>query len=322
MSTPILPVIITSPAIVTWNGYSYYFKAGVKSEYKRDTFKVTTDADGTIDERMKSQWTEISGQPAGMLSSAGLSAMYPYAVSAIGKSIFGTSDLPLVIVTKFGGTSNAGTTITYPRGAVSKLPQLRLKPTDTLFGDLTFTALGDPTVQPNGANAWNTIVSAAFADTSFDETQILTDIYTAAYGSSPYNSIGSMAGFELDLGMETADVLADDYGKVDIILKGLTATAKFAPSNLTEAQVATLLNAQGTGYIYPGQSISKAGTDLVIAGTGNLTHTLTATIKNAGPKQASFMYAVDKHRFDAVEFTSKRTWTSGAANPLWTLAVA
>jgi hypothetical protein len=322
MSNPILPVIIVGPAIVTWNGYSYYFKAGLKSEFKRETFKITTDFDGDIDERMKSQMTEISGQPVGMLSTAGMAAMFPYGVSAVGKSIFGTADLPLVIVTRFGGTSNLGQTITYPRGAMSKFPQLRLKPTDTLFGDLTFTCLSDPTVQPNTAAAWNTVASATFADVSFDETQIITDSYSAAYGSTPYNAMGSMAGFEIDISMETSQIPADDYGIVDIILKGLTATAKFAPSNLTETQVYTLLGLQGTGYIFPGQSLSKAGTPLVITGSGNGAHTLTATINSAGPKQAGFMYSTDKHRHEAVEFTSKRTWTSGVGNALWTLAVA
>src|SRR5581483_6014013 len=129
--TPILPSIIAGPAIVTWNGFSYYSKAGIKAEFKRETFKITTDADGDIDERMKSQLTEVSFQPVGMAGAAStaMAPYFPYAVNAIGKSIFGASNLPLVIVTKFGGTGNAGQAITYPRGAVTKLPPLRLKAT-------------------------------------------------------------------------------------------------------------------------------------------------------------------------------------------------
>jgi hypothetical protein len=321
MSNPILPTIIVSPAIVTWNGYSYYFKKGIKADFKRETFKVDSDLAGQFDERMKSQMTVVTGQPVGALSTASLNACFPYAVTQIGASIFGSTDLPLVIVTRFGGTNNAGQTITYPRAAVTKLPQLRLKPTDTLFGEMEFTCLGDPTVQPNSANAWETIASATFADTTFDETQIITDIYTASYGASPFNAIGSMAGFEVDITMAVNQITADDFGIVDMTLKELTAAAKFAPSNLTQAQVAALLAYQGSGYVQPGQSLSLANTDLVITGSGNGAHYLTATIKKAGPKQATFMYDAAKHRFDAVEFTSKRTWTSGAANALWTLTV-
>ena len=322
MGNPVLPTIIVGPAIVTWNGYGYYFQGPLKADFKRETFNIETQFDGKIDERMKTQITEVSGIPAGQMSSAGMTAMFPYAVGAVGKSIFGAADLPLVIVTKFGGASNTGQTITYPRAALSKLPQLRLHPLRTLFGDITFSCLGDPTVQPNTATAWQTIADAAFGDTSFDETQLITDIYTAAYGAAPYNAMGSMAGFEVDIAMATENILADDFGIVDMILKELTATAKFAPSNLTQAQVSTLMNAQGTNYIFPGQSLAKANTDLVIAGSGNGAHTLTVTIKNAGPKDAGFMYSTKDHRHGAVGFTSKRTWTAGAANALFTLSVA
>lgn len=320
MPTPILPNIITGPAIITWNGKSYYSKAGITAAFKRDIFNVETDFDGQIDERVKAQRTEITFQPDGQVSN--LNKYFPYSVAQIGSSIFGATPLPLVIQTKFGGAGNTGQTITYPRAAITSLPQLRLKPGDTLFGDITFTCLGNPTVQPTTSGAWQSIADAAFADTTFDETTIISDIYTAAYGSSPYNAIGSMAGFEIDIAMATETISSDDFGVVDMILKSLTATAKFAPSNLTEAQVYALLNNQGSGYVFPGQSLSKNNTDLVITGSGNGAKTLTVTIKNAGPKQATFMYAANKHRFEAIEFTSKRTWTSGAANPLWTFTLA
>lgn len=319
MSNPILPNIIIGPAIVTWNGKSYYSKAGITAEFKRDTFTIETDFDGTIDERMKTQMTEVSFQPDGQISN--LSKYFPYAATDIGKSIFGATVLPLVIQTKFGGAGNTGQTITYPRAALSKLPQLRLRPTDTLFGDMTFTCLGVPSVQPNTANVWQAIADAAFADATFDETAIITDTYSAAYGGSPYNTMGSMAGFEVNITAGTETITADDFGIVDMVLKSLTATAKFAPSNLTEAQVYALLANQGSGYVFPGQSLAKSNTDLVISGSGNATHTLTVTIKNAGPKQGGFLYSTSKHRFEAVEFTSKRVWTSGAAGALWTMAL-
>jgi len=318
MSNP-LPTLIVGPAIVTWNGHTYYTKAGIKAEFKRETFTVETDDQGRIDERMKTQSMEIRFQPAGAL--ADLTGYFPYGVAEVGKSIFTTAALPLVIVTKFGGAGNAGRTITYPRAGCSKFPQLRLKPTDTLLGEMTFTCLGNPTVQPNAANTWELVADATFADT-FDETKLVTDIYHAAYGASPFNAMGSMAGFEVDLAMELGTITADDFGIVDMVIKSLTAGAKFAPSNLTHENVSTLLANQTTGYVFPGQSLSKSNTDLVIAGSGANGLTLTVTIKNAGPKQAGYLYSIDQHRLQAVEFTSKRTWTSGAANALWTLAVA
>src|SRR5580692_10815294 len=197
MSNPILQNIIFVPPIITWTAKIFYSKAGIKAEFKRETFKVHTDFDGQIDERAKTQLTEVTFHPDGQIST--LAKYFPYAVAQIGSSIFGATPLPLVIQTKFGGASNTGQTITYPRAALTKLPQLRLKTTDTLFGEMTFSCLGVPSVQPTGASAWQAIADAAFADSSYDETTIITDTYSAAYGSSPYNAMGSMAGFEIDL---------------------------------------------------------------------------------------------------------------------------
>lgn len=331
MTNPILPIIVVGPAIVTWNGHSYYFKSGVKLDYKRETFTIETDFDGQIDERMKAQMTTISGTPVGMYGASGMTQFFPYPVSQIGTSIFGaqstpTTPRPLVIVTKFGGTSNAGQTITYPRGAMTKLPTLRLKPTDTLLGDLEFTMLGVPTVQPNTANAWATLASATFADTTFDENQIITDIYGAAWGASPYTSMGSMNGFEINIAMKTNTIPAVDFGNVDMILESLVASVSFAPSNLTEAQVNALFNWDGTGYIQPGMSIAPvtiaSASNLVITGSGNGAKTLTATIFNAGPKDGGYVYDSKAHRFTATNWVTRRTWTSGVANPLFTFVWA
>jgi hypothetical protein len=313
MPTPVLPTLIIGPAIILHNGKAFYSKDGLKVENKRETFNIETDFDGKIDERMKSQMTELTWTPDGQVSD--LNKYFPYAVADVGSSIFGASPKTVVIHTK------AGQTITFPRGAISKLPQLRLKPTDTLFGDMTITCLGVPSVQPAAANTWKTIASASFTDASFDETKIVTDIYRAAYGSTPYDVIGSLAGFEIDIAMDCETIDSDDFGHTEMVLKSLTASAKFAPNNLTEAQVDTLLNFQSTNFVYPGQSLSKSNTDLVIAGSGNNGLTLTATIKKAGPKGYTFMYSTGKHRHDAVEFSSKRTWTAGVANELFTLAI-
>src|SRR4051812_10404797 len=112
MSDPILPVISSGPAIVTLNSYSYYFESGVELNPDRKSFTVHDDAMGDIDERHKSLVNEITGTPTGEIES--MSKYFPYAASDVGKSIFGASNLPLVIVTKFGGAAGTGQTITFP----------------------------------------------------------------------------------------------------------------------------------------------------------------------------------------------------------------
>lgn len=328
LPTIVQPLNIIGPAIITWNGYVYYFKDGIKSSLQRETWEESNDFGGTFDTRAKSQKTVISGRPAGMVNqltaTSGKSAIFPYKLAQVGSSIFGTvaSPLPLVIQTQFGGASNTGQTITFVRGGMSKFSPVNLKSQESLYGDLEFTCLGIPTAASTGAGAWNAIADAAFADTSYDDTQIISDIYVSAFGSSPYNAMGSHNGYEIDVPLKLNTVMSDDYGITDMVIDSIgPATAKFAPSNLTEAQIWTLINAQGAGYIQPGMSLSKAGTSLVISGTGNGAHTLVATINNAGPKDAEFIYDKKNNRIQQVAFTSKITSTSGMLNANFTFVV-
>ncbi|HTH49135.1 MAG TPA: hypothetical protein VMB21_16585 [Candidatus Limnocylindria bacterium] len=305
MSTP---AIITGPAIVKYDGHSFYTKGGLKASLKRNTFNVETDAHGQTDERLKSQMWEVSFTPVGQVAAAADLAPYFPTLAGIGKSIFGDADTALVIHTL------AGQTITFPRAALSKPPPLRLKATDTLFGDMTFTCIGKSATEPTDAAVQRVLATTAFADTTFDGDAISTARYTAAFGDAPYDAMLSADGFELTIEMKLASpVEVDAYGIVDIALEGITASAKFAPANLTEAQLDTLLAFQGADAVLPGQSLAKAGTDLVISSDA-----LVLTLHKAGPKDSEYEFKTGEHRFKGVMFGSRRSWTTGVADVLWT----
>ena len=330
MSLPsiVQPLIIVGPAIVVWNGYSYYFESGVKSQYERETFDISDDFAGDLDTRHKSAKTVISGKPVGMVkyltTSSGISAMMPYKPSQVGSSILGTTGSPLSVVihTQFGGASNTGQTITYVRGGMTKLPTINLGSQKTLYGDIEFTCIGNPVTAALTSGAWQAIADSAFADTTYDDSQIITDIYTAGWGSSPYAAIGSHNGFEIDVPLKINEIRSDDYGITDLIIDSLSpATCKFAPSSLTEAQLWTMLNAQGSSVIQPGMSLGNAAQALTIGGTGNGAHTLAVSIANAGPKSAGFTYDKKNNRIQEIMFTSRRTWTAGVPNANITFTV-
>lgn len=307
-----LPTIIQGPAIVIFNGLSYYFKDGLKRSIRRESFDVETDAHGKVDTRLKSTLVEISGTPAGQLpSDANLAKMFPYALADIGKSVFGSPDKTLVIHTL------GGQTITYARAAITKLPLLRLKPTDTLFGEMTWTALGKSATQPTAAGYWDTIASAAFSDATFDAAAIQTARYEAAWGASaPYNSMGSLNGFEFELTLDLVPTEVDDFGVVDMSLRSISGMARFAPASLSEAQVEAMMALQDTGAVLPGQSFAKAGTDLVIA-----SDVFSATLHKCGPVDIESTFATGQHRHGTITFAARRAWSGGNASPLWTFDV-
>jgi hypothetical protein len=306
----VLPTIIQGPAVLQWKGHSYYSDAGFTLSYRRNTFPIQSNMHGKIDERLQSDLVTISWQPDGQLLS--INKYFPYGVAHVGGSIFGVASGgdAVVIHTK------AGKKYTWSRGALTKCPTLNLNPTMKIFGGMEITCIGKAATQRTGADYWKAVADEAFADTTFDDTSIKTAIYTAAYGSTPYDAIGSIGGFELEIGLDIAEIPAVDVGIAQLVLRSLNGRARFAPSNLTEAQVDTLMAMQGSGALEPGQSVSKSDTDLVIA-----SDVFSATLHKAGPTGYSMVYATEKHQHDGIEFVGKRTWTTGAADPLWTFTI-
>ena len=94
-----IPLRIHGPAIITFNGVSYYFKTGLKGSIKRNRAKIEIDAFGQIAEVAKDCVVEFTGSPAGAIRAADLAAQMPYTPSMIGQSVFGSNDTPLVVQT-------------------------------------------------------------------------------------------------------------------------------------------------------------------------------------------------------------------------------
>src|SRR5579871_1168988 len=94
-----IPLRIHGPAIVVFNGVSYYFKAGLKGRIRRNLARIEVDAFGQIAEVAKDCIVELTGTPAGSIRAADLAGQMPYLPSQIGQSIFGQTDTPLVVQT-------------------------------------------------------------------------------------------------------------------------------------------------------------------------------------------------------------------------------
>jgi len=309
-----LPLRIHGPAVVLFNGVTYYFKEGLKCSLKRQRAKIEVDAFGQIAEVAKDCVVEFTGSPAGAIRSADLAGQMPHLPANVGQSIFGATDTPLVVQ-----TINDGAAITWSRGAISKYPSILLSATrGTLYkGEMTFSCLMASTFAPTSSTAWKSIASAAFADRTFDPSTVRMAQYVASWGSTPpYDAILSTDGFTLTPLIATENISVDNYGVVDIALKSVTGAAQFKPANLTEAQIDALIELQGAGARLPGQAIGDGGNDLVI--TSNL---LVATLKMAGAVDYELMYATGKLRAGEVAFGAATTFTGGTPNPVFTFTI-
>jgi len=320
MSTPVIPTIIRGPAVLIYNSFTWYTQGDIRVSTRRNVQATQSDAFGNMGDTMESQVTEVSFTPVGEIKS--MVKSYPYGpsnlvvASSVGASIFTASNVPLVIHTL------AGQTITYHRAGISTLSPLTASPRATLFGEMTFTCLGKRATQPTDAAFWKTIGSSAFADTSFDSANVVKDIYQAALGAraTPYDDIGARNGFVFTPFIETEEVQDDNIGIADMLITSVGARVSFAPNNLTEAQVDTLINHQDTDAIIPGQFIGRgpSGTpeDLVIT-----SDSLVLTLHSAGIVSGENGYGVRVDRNGNIEWTYRQTFTTGAPDPIFSLVI-
>ena len=313
MSTIVLPLIIQGPAVIEHNGRFIYVQKDVTVD-DEVTDTVIESAYGTQDKRLKSRAAKVSFTPVGqMTSSADFNKLYPFGPANIGQSIF-----PAAATLKIHSLAELKVH-TFTRGGVSKFPEMYLGPTKQALGGMEMTCLGK-----NGGNFTDAdylkgaIANDAFNDASFDDSKIFTDIYNAALGArpEPFDAMGAHDIFTVKPTLKTKNLESANVGIADIIIDDLEASVEFAPSNVGDADLDTLLSYQGAGALVPGQSYSKANEDLVID-----SDSFTATLYRAGARQSKRVFEKGQNRMKMLEFVSKRYGNIPAASPLWLFTV-
>jgi len=311
MANVVLPIIIQGPAFISVAGTVLYTEKDISVEQSVDSWNPES-AYGPLGQRHKSRKEVLTFKPVGMITAALLNFLYAAHLdpTKIGKSIITGSGVVFV------SSISENKTYTWRRGGISKPPGISAKPTSTLFGSMTVTCIGMAAVQPLDAHFWHAAEAAATADLTFDQTKIISDIYSGALGArgAPYNAMGGMEGFDIDFGFETVDVPASDLGIADIILRGLSTGVTFAPSNLTETEVNTLVRLEDATAVLPGQPYAKELEDLVLTGTQL---GWVFTIANVGAKRSNKIYQVGQHRHKMIELVNQRTWAAGVPDALF-----
>jgi len=314
MSLPsiVKPTIIQGPCYLLHGGIATYFKKGLQVSDEVQSW--TPDSDfGKLGERHKSRVFKISGVPTGMLTSGYLDYVYAAHKSPgtkIGRTII-TGAAVICSITESAQYS-------FNKAGIFTPPNLFAGPTSTAFEQVTYLAIGDLSKTPLDAAFLRTYTGSLTPDTTFDETKVISDLYSAALGTrtSPYNGMGSLNGFRITFSHDVKMIEAGDVGIGDAILKDCGAGASFIPSNLAESDIDTLLGIEGTAATLPGQEYGKGsgGTkeDLVITGTQL---GWAFTLKNAGAKKQDRQYLIGEHRHKELQFVNAPVSASGVRSP-------
>lgn len=310
-----VPLRITGPAVVVFNGQTYYFQDGLKGSLKRNTEQIKVDDFGAIAAIAKNFVVEFTGKPAGVLDDAYIGSMFPDARNMHGQSIFGASDLPLIIWALHPFDVSDLNKVTWARGAISKSPSLLMSATrgQLVQGEIGFTCLMASDFDLTAADAWYEAVNAAYSGTALDLDAIRYARYTAALGSrsAPYDEMLAIDGFTLEANFGTKDIEVDNFGIIDRVYDAdsYIASVKFKPANLKKAEADALIKIQDTTALLPGDVIGGGSEDLVITSDKFIT-----TLKNCDASDSNDLYQTGVLQRGEIMFINAAHFTTGTAD--------
>jgi hypothetical protein len=306
--------IIRGPAAISFSSAIIYTKGDIQVKTSMQTFDIPSAAYGKVDVREKEIVTELTFEPVGMWTTAILAALFPHTNPIAGTSIFTAADKPVIVWPLTGAEQ-----ITYQAGAVTKMPSIKLKATETAFGSCTIACIGkDNTARTDAAKRF-AIATASFTDTSFAVASIFTVPYTLALAgaSSPWNSFKTKAGVEIDFNLQVPPFDVDEEGIVDMTLQGLDITVKFQPVGMTTAQILTQLGIQGAGAVR-GRSMAAGAADLTIVGPA--VGDPSVVINDVALVEAPQVYGAVNNRAGDLVWIATRPAGSGAMFALSTVS--
>ncbi len=224
-----------SPAIVTWNGATFFTRDDIAVRHLAEYLDVMTSMYGRIDRAKKDLIIKI---PLNLWSAwENLSLLFPGSAlnPGNGASLYGTSDVPLVIQAKNNDR------ITYANAQLTKLADLHLGVDGELFSaSVEFTALLANNANPEDAGSCFTIDTNTYADGAFAKTNFKKGRASAAWGSvTGFTAIVPQKGFNVAWEYELKPVVVDGLGTVDMTVDNFAAAARCIPIQPTLAQLKT-----------------------------------------------------------------------------------
>jgi hypothetical protein len=205
----------------------------------------------------------------------------------------------------------SGVKLTLYNAAVTRMPSLNLSAVKTIIGAVELEAFVKNGVDITAAGSRWAISNTALSDTSFDPANILTQAYTAAWGSSPWDSFQTKDGFVVDFNLGLEAVMTDALGTRTRRLSSLEVTARGTPAGIDENQLLTKLLLQDTGS---GRGRSLSGSNLLISGAGSNAY---VQLYGAALKQAGMNFSAGLERMAELTWFATRTFATGTPNPLF-----
>jgi hypothetical protein len=292
--------IVRGPCRITYDGATFYSKGGVSLTLTNSTFDKETDAYGVVGRAKTDLQIVVEFEPIGEIES--LAVLFPYGNTAMGASIYGSTDKPLVIVTTDG-------TYTVNNAAITQMPSIRCSANNTAFGSVQFTGLLDINGDPALLADYYSVGASGVIGIDFDATKLITAPYQATL--FPIGPFFSEAGFEISFDLSLNPVTVDGIGTVDMSLQNLGATISFIPTGISKTTFDTFF-----GLLDAGEELPSSTLNIQTATVGGLIFEADAVqlldLQNR--------FSPTDNRLGQVTLAAKRTFSTGNPVALFTVA--
>ena len=289
--------IVRGPCKVTYDSQTFYSKAGVVLTTTNSTFDKETDAYGIVSKSKTDFTIVVEFEPVGEIEA--LAVLFPHGNTAMGASIYGSTDKSLVIV-------SVDKTYTILNAQITQMPTISCSATKTAFGSVQFTGLLKKDGDPQNIEDYYTTTTGASIGTGFNPSLIYTAPYTATLGA--LDPFMSAEGFEISFDLSLNPVLVDGIGTVDMSMGNLGCNISCIPTGIDQLDFDTFFD-----------NLS-AGEDLAVSALDISTTTVGGLNFDAAEVQVTELqrnFSASDNRLGTLTMSAKRTFNAGASVTLF-----
>jgi len=295
---------------ISHGAYSFLHLQPFNIRLTLDRMQIAPQTIGLLDERMLDVDAKLTVQPDGAWTAASRAALWPYASTRPGASMFaGDIDLIINCLNDEQYTAKAA--------AITRMPDMLLSASKTMIGQAEYTLLGQDNTAWNVADRFFTIDTAPYSDPNLTVATIKTQPYVGAWGAiAGFTSIETEDGWTITFDLGVAPANSDSWGRLDWRLQSVQVRASCIPINVTATQIRDALYIQDGGAYLRGGSMQAKGNQLVITGADA---SVPVTIPNCALVEGGYRYGSNVYRQDMISFLSTRLLASGVPQPLFIL---
>jgi hypothetical protein len=292
--------IVRGPCKITYDGATFYSKAGVVLTTTNATFDKETDAYGIVSKAKTDFTMLVEFEPVGEIEA--LAVLFPHGNTAMGASIYGSTDKPLVIV-------SADKTYTILNAQITQMPTISCSANKTAFGSVQFTGLLKKDGDPQNIEDYFTTGAGASIGTAFNPALMITAPYVATLGA--LDPFMSAEGFEISFDLSLAPVMVDGIGTVDMSMQGLGCNITCVPTGIDQLDFDTYFDSLAAG-----NDLASTALDISTTTVGGLNFDCAAV--QVTELQRNF--SATDNRLGTLTMSAKRTFNAGAPVTLFQIA--